>query len=87
MNKSASKKTVVIQGTSELGVTQNLNQNKMLSIPETPREADMSANISRLMPPQDLDDIENNTDKSIDFNSQLEALKQRTETELPHTLT
>jgi hypothetical protein len=62
------------------------NQNKMTSILETPREADMSVNISKSKP-KDLDDIENNTDKSIDFNSQLEALKQRTETELPHTLT
>lgn len=36
---------------------------------------------------KDLDDIENNTDKSIDFHSQLQALKRRTETELSHTLT
>ena len=33
------------------------------------------------------DEIENNTDKSIDFSAQLSALKRRTETDLPYTLT
>ena len=55
--------------------------------PQENPQGDGSVNISKLGPAIDLDDIENNTDKSIDFNSQLEALKKRTETELPHTLT
>jgi hypothetical protein len=38
-------------------------------------------------PEADCEDIENNTDKAIDFQAQLNALKKRTETELPHTLT
>lgn len=33
------------------------------------------------------DQVENNTDKSIDFSAQLSALKRRTETDLPYTLT
>ena len=33
------------------------------------------------------DDIPNNTDKSIDFDAQLEAYKKRTTSELPYTLT
>lgn len=33
------------------------------------------------------DDIPNNTDKSIDFNAQLEAYKKRTTSSLPYTLT
>lgn len=35
----------------------------------------------------DDDQVENNTDKSIDFSAQLSALKRRTETDLPYTLT
>ena len=30
--------------------------------------------------------VENTTEKSIDFNAQLQHLKKRTESELPHTL-
>ena len=33
------------------------------------------------------DQVENNTDKSIDFAAQLSALKRRTEADLPYTLT
>ena len=33
------------------------------------------------------DDIPTNTDKSIDFDAQLEAYKKRTTSELPYTLT
>jgi hypothetical protein len=52
------------------------------------KQVDATMNISRIMRPADPDDdIENNTDKSIDFNAQLKALLRRTETELPHTLT
>lgn len=75
--RSASKKSVVIQDD---------NENLRIPAQETP-QGDTAMNISKLGPNMDLDDIENNTDKSIDFNSQLEALKKRTETELPHTLT
>ena len=31
--------------------------------------------------------IENNTDKCIDFNAQIQAIKKQTETDLPYTLT
>ena len=58
-----------------------------MALPQETPQGDGSMNISKLGPAIDLDDIENNTDKSIDFTSQLEALKKRTETELPHTLT
>lgn len=42
--------------------------------------------ISMMKVPEDDQVVENNTDKSIDFNAQLQALKKRTESELPHTL-
>ena len=77
--KGSMKKSVVIQDPNE-----NL---KPPVAQETPQGLDGSVNISKIGPAIDLDDIENNTDKSIDFSSQLEALKKRTETELPHTLT
>ena len=48
---------------------------------ETAPEAD----VSMFKVPED-SVVENNTDKSIDFNAQLQALKKRTESELPHTL-
>ena len=43
------------------------------------------ADVSVVKAPEDFV-VENNTDKSIDFNAQLQALKKRTECELPHTL-
>ena len=49
------------------------------------QETAPEAEISLIKPPEDLV-VENNTDKSIDFNAQLQALKKRTECELPHTL-
>jgi hypothetical protein len=57
---------------------------KMSVVHETPQEEVVSVT----MPVQETedDDLENNTDKCIDFQSQLSALNKRTETELPHTL-
>ena len=60
---------------------------RMSVVHETPQEGDATAfQDEQPMVQADPDDIENNTDKSIDFNAQLQALKKRTETELPHTL-
>ena len=61
---------------------------KMSVVHETPMEAEATEVLSPKGPvlAVDPEDIENNTEKSIDFNSQLLALKARTETELPHTL-
>ena len=61
---------------------------KMSVVHETPIEAEATEIVSPsgLQIATDPEDIDNNTEKSIDFNSQLQALKARTETELPHTL-
>lgn len=47
--------------------------------------ADREVDVSKII--NQSEEVENNTDKSIDFNAQLLNLKNRTECELPHTLT
>lgn len=77
-NSASAKKSLMTRDKSKIAV-----------VAEEPiaLEAEHSMNVSKPPRNKDPDDIENNTDKAIDFQAQLEALKRRTETELPHTLT
>ena len=61
-----------------------IDQSKVVDT-TAPEQLDHSVDISKITFTQE-EVIENNTDKSIDFNAQLNHLKKRTECELPHTL-